>query len=140
MWHSEAQIFQSMSIVTAAMVFMLTLEQINSRHVNIIVKRFLPLIIICHFLSIDITTPVALEQFNFLTLKILTYDCWNFTKSQSKTLMNSVAYNLSSPVKNMFPIGFYMLVLLCLLLLGIMIRWFRLRISVKTLINYFYTY
>ena len=69
------------SMVTMAIV--LTVEQINKRHVNIIVKRFLPLILICHVLSVDVTTPVALKQFNFLTLKILTYDYWAYAKSQS---------------------------------------------------------
>ena len=66
MWHSEVVILQILLVIMAIMIFLLTVEQISNRnrHINIIVKKILPLVLICHVLSIDVATPASLEQFN----------------------------------------------------------------------------
>jgi hypothetical protein len=82
MWHTEALILQVSFGIMVTMVFFLTIEQISNRNrrINIIVRKFLPLVIIFHVLSINVAAPVAFEQFNIQNIKILTFDFFSFSK------------------------------------------------------------
>ena len=67
-----------MLVIISAMVFLLMVEKFlrlpRKSTGNIILKIFIPLIMICHIFSVDVQVPKPANQFNLLIMKTFTFD------------------------------------------------------------------
>jgi hypothetical protein len=105
------------------MVFLLMVEQLlrllRKSTKNIILKRFIPIIMICHIFSVDIQVPKPADQFNLRIMKIFTLDFGLFKECSTKTtVLDSIGYLSTSPIQNMRTIGLYLIIIfLCNLFL-----------------------
>ena len=73
------------------MVLLLMIEKIERllKNVkgNIILKIFIPVIMICHVFSVDVHAPASAEKFNLQIMKIFTFDFGLFDEWSSPRLL-----------------------------------------------------